>query len=178
MTGRTHGTERLPEGLGEMGFVQQDQTAGAEQPRMDGLHAVGHAVSAEQQPGTHLVDGGAQNGGLRRRARPIVLQRRTAPKPLGDQRGAVLARQFLKTPGYLRDDPDSAEFFMEAVAKHHGDPLSAGKRIVHDKPPVHDERDGRRILRALDERCPERTVDTGIETHIRGVVVVLVGNSD
>ena len=33
------------------------------------------------------------------------------------------------------------------------------------------ERDGRRLLRPLDERCPERTVDVGNETHIRGVVV-------
>ena len=37
------------------------------------------------------------------------------------------------------------------------------------------ERDGRRILRALDERFPERTVDAGNETDIRGVVV-FVGN--
>ena len=38
------------------------------------------------------------------------------------------------------------------------------------------ERDGRRILRALDERCPERIVDAGNETDIRGVVV-FVGNT-
>ena len=36
--------------------------------------------------------------------------------------------------------------------------------------------DGRRTLRALDGRCPERTVDAGNETDIRGVVV-LVGNT-
>ena len=33
------------------------------------------------------------------------------------------------------------------------------------------ERDGRRTLRALDARCPERTVDAGNEIDIRGVVV-------
>ena len=38
------------------------------------------------------------------------------------------------------------------------------------------ERDGRRFLRALDERCPERIVDAGNETDIRGVVV-FVGNT-
>ena len=38
------------------------------------------------------------------------------------------------------------------------------------------ERDGCRILRALDERSPERTVDAGNETDIRGVVA-LVGNT-
>ena len=36
--------------------------------------------------------------------------------------------------------------------------------------------DGRRILRALDERCPERTIDARNETDIRGVVV-FVGNT-
>ena len=35
--------------------------------------------------------------------------------------------------------------------------------------------DGRRTLHALDGRCPERTVDAGNETDIRGVVV-FVGN--
>ena len=38
------------------------------------------------------------------------------------------------------------------------------------------ERDGRRTLRALDARIPERTVDAGNETDIRGVVV-FVGNT-
>ena len=38
------------------------------------------------------------------------------------------------------------------------------------------ERDGRQILRALDDRCPERAVDAGNETDIRGVVV-FVGNT-
>ena len=36
--------------------------------------------------------------------------------------------------------------------------------------------DGRRTLRALDGRFPERTVDAGNETDIRGVVV-FVGNT-
>ena len=38
------------------------------------------------------------------------------------------------------------------------------------------ERDGRLTLRALDKRCPERTVDAGNETDIRGVVV-FIGNT-
>ena len=40
------------------------------------------------------------------------------------------------------------------------------------------ERDGHRILRALDERCPERTVDAGNETDIRGVVVLVETRSE
>ena len=38
------------------------------------------------------------------------------------------------------------------------------------------ERDGYRTLRAFDECCPERTVDAGNETDIRGIVV-FVGNT-
>jgi len=34
------------------------------------------------------------------------------------------------------------------------------------------ERDGSRTLRALDRRCPERPIDAGNETDIRGVVVL------
>ena len=37
------------------------------------------------------------------------------------------------------------------------------------------KRDGRWVVRTLDGRCPERTVDTGNETHIQSAVV-LVGN--
>ena len=44
--------------------------------------------------------------------------------------------------------------------------------IDPDEPAV----DGRRFLRALDERCPERAVDAGNETDIQGVVV-FVGNT-
>ena len=51
------------------------------------------------------------------------------------------------------------------------DPARGGETVVR----LLVERDGRRILRALDERCPERTVDAGNETDIRGVVV-FVGN--
>ena len=52
------------------------------------------------------------------------------------------------------------------------DPARGGETVVR----LLVERDGRRTLRALDERCPERTVDAGNETDIRGVVV-FVGNT-
>ena len=52
------------------------------------------------------------------------------------------------------------------------DPARGGETVVRRLV----ERDGRRTLHALDERCPERTVDTGNETDIRGVVV-FVGNT-
>ena len=52
------------------------------------------------------------------------------------------------------------------------DPGRGGETVVR----LLVERDGHRILRALDERYPERTVDAGNETDIRGVVV-FVGNT-
>ena len=52
------------------------------------------------------------------------------------------------------------------------DPVRGGETVVR----LLIERDGRRILRAFDERWPERTVDARNETDIRGVVV-LVGNT-
>ena len=52
------------------------------------------------------------------------------------------------------------------------DPRRGGETVVR----LLVERDGRRTLRALDERCPEHTIDTDNETDIRGVVV-FVGNA-
>ena len=64
---------------------------------------------------------------------------------------------------------------VTAVAEHPGpctvrllavrDPGRGGETVVR----LLVERDGRRTLRALDERCPERTVDAGNETDIRDV---------
>ena len=52
------------------------------------------------------------------------------------------------------------------------DPGRGGETVVR----LLVERDGRRILRALDERCPERIVDASNGTDIRGVVG-FVGNT-
>ena len=52
------------------------------------------------------------------------------------------------------------------------DPGRGGETVVR----LLVERDGRRTLRALDGRCPERIIDAGNETDIRGVVV-FVGNT-
>ena len=64
---------------------------------------------------------------------------------------------------------------VTAIAEHPGpytirldavrDPGRGGEIVLR----LLVERDGRRILRALDERCPERTADAGNETDIRGV---------
>ena len=72
-------------------------------------------------------------------------------------------------------------FAVTAVAEHPGpytirldavrDPARGGESIVR----LLVERDVAGSC-ALDGRCPERTVDAGNETDIRGVVV-LVGNS-
>jgi len=71
---------------------------------------------------------------------------------------------------YVWVDPDEPMVDGSLVAVR--DPGRGGETVVR----LLVERDGRRTLRALDERCPERTVDAGNETDIRGVVV-FVGNT-
>ena len=70
----------------------------------------------------------------------------------------------------VRVDPDEPAADGRLVAVR--DPGRGGETVLR----LLIERDGRRILRALDDRCPERTVDAGNEIDIRGVVV-LVGNT-
>ena len=66
------------------------------------------------------------------------------------------------------------ETFIVRVAEDAMAPrVRAGDYVWID--PDEPAADGRRTLRALDGRCPERTVDAGNETDIRGVVV-FVGN--
>jgi len=71
---------------------------------------------------------------------------------------------------YVWIDPDEPAADGSLVAVR--DPARGGETVVR----LLVERDGRRILRALDEHCPERTVDADNETNIRGVVV-FVGNT-
>ena len=71
---------------------------------------------------------------------------------------------------YVWIDPDEPMADGRFVAVR--DSARGGETVVR----LLVECDGRRTLRALDERCPERTVDAGNETDIRGVVV-FVGNT-
>ena len=71
---------------------------------------------------------------------------------------------------YVWIDPDEPATPGRFVAVR--DPGRGGQTVVR----LLVERDGRRFLRALDERCPERIVDASNETDIRGVVV-FVGNT-
>ena len=71
---------------------------------------------------------------------------------------------------YVWIDPDEPAVPGRFVAVR--DPGRSGETVVR----LLVERDGRRILHAFDERCPERIVDAGNETDIRGVVV-FVGNT-
>ena len=71
---------------------------------------------------------------------------------------------------YVWIDPDEPATPGRFVAVR--DPGRGGETVVR----LLVERDGRRFLRALDERCPERIVDASNETDIRGVVV-FVGNT-
>ena len=71
---------------------------------------------------------------------------------------------------YVWIDPDEPAADGRLVAVR--DPGRGGETVVR----LLVARDGRRTLHALDGRCPERTVDAGNETDIRGVVV-FVGNT-
>ena len=71
---------------------------------------------------------------------------------------------------YVWVDPDEPALHGRLVAVRV--PGRGGETVV--RPLI--ERDGRPTLRALDDRCLERTVDAGNETDIRGVVV-FAGNS-
>ena len=71
---------------------------------------------------------------------------------------------------YVWVDPDEPAVDGSFVAVR--DPGHGGETVVR----ILVERDGRRTLHALDDRCPERTVDAGNEIDIRGVVV-FVGNT-
>ena len=70
---------------------------------------------------------------------------------------------------YVWIDPDVPAVDGSLVAVR--DPARGGETVVRRLV----ERDGRRTLCAEDGRCPERAVDDGNETDIRGVVV-FVGN--
>ena len=99
-----HRLQRVPERLGQMGLVEQDQAVLAEQAGVYGSHPVGDAVAAEQQPRAHLVNGGAEDGRLRRRAHPVMFQRCAAAQPHRVERILALAGEALQTPGHLLDD--------------------------------------------------------------------------
>ena len=75
----------------------------------------------------------------------------------------------VRTGDYVWVDPDEPAVDGRLVAVH--DPGRGGETVVR----LLVECDGRRTLRALDGRSPERTVDAGNETDIQGVVV-FVGN--
>ena len=82
--------------------------------------------------------------------------------------GAMAPR--VRVGDYIWVDPDEPATHGRLVAVR--DPGRSGETVVR----LLIERDGRRVLRALDKRCPERNVDASNETDIRGVVV-FVGNT-
>jgi hypothetical protein len=46
----------LAERLGEMGFVEQEQAIGTQEPSVDGLHPIAYAIAAEQNARANLID--------------------------------------------------------------------------------------------------------------------------
>ena len=99
---------------------------------------------------------------------PRACARATSPSDEAVARGELAPR--VRAGDYVWIDPDEPAADGRLVAVR--DPGRGGETVVR----LLVERDGRRTLRALDGRCPERTVDAGNETDIRGVVV-FVGNT-
>ena len=126
-------------GFGQMRFVQKDQAVDAEQARMDGLHAVRDAVAAKQQPRADLIDRGAEDRRLRGRAHPIVLQRRTASKPSGDERRRTVAGQPPKSAGDFRNHIVHFRIVAQRKAKRFGDLVGSLESVVHHEAPIHDK---------------------------------------
>ena len=127
-----------------MRLVQEDQTVDAEQAGMDRLHAIRYAVSAEQQSGTNLIDSGAKDRRLRRRSRPIVLQRRSASKPAGDQRRRIFARQPLQPTGNFTDNLGRLRLGGQSAAERIGYLFGTPEGIVHHETPVDNQRNPQR----------------------------------
>ena len=122
-----------------MCLIEQDQAVLAQQAGVHRLHPIRDAVAAEQEPRTHLVDGGAQDGRLRRGTRPVVLQWHTAAQPLRHQRRLVAAGEPLQPP---RDFGDHAAASLRAprrVAQDGGDPLGATIGVVDHQAPIHHQ---------------------------------------
>ena len=116
-------------------------------------------------------DGPKRPAGAGLRHQSVRPTARVAPGPKsGGHRTLRCASPRVRVGDYVWVDPNEPAAHCRLVAVR--DPGRGGESVVT----LLIERDGRRALRELDGRCPERTVDAGNETDIRGVVV-LVGNT-
>ena len=138
-TDLVHRLQRLQEGLGQVCLIEQDQAVLAQQAGVHRLHPIRDAVAAEQEPRTRLVDGGAQDGRLRRGTRPVVLQRHTAAQPLRHQRRLVAAGEPLQPPRDLGDHAAASLRAPRRVAQDGGDPLGATIGVVNHQAPIHHQ---------------------------------------
>jgi len=118
---------------------------------------------------------GCRDGPKRRDGSGLAIERHArmrgvAPRTKRGGHPTLHSASPARASDYVRVDPDEPATDGCLVVVR--DPARGRETVIR----LLIERDGRRVLRALDERCPERTVDAGSEADIRGVVV-LVGNT-
>ena len=141
----THRVQRLSKRFREMRLVQQHECSLTEQAGMDGTHRVRYAIATEQETGTHLVDGRAEDGRLGRRASPYVFQRCSPAEPSGDQRRSVPSSQLPEpVTNFFRYCAAGCQF--SRPTERLGNSGRPFVRAVHDEAPVHDESDADRSV--------------------------------
>ena len=116
-----------------------------------GGHPAPHAASAARIPGAAVVTRATMFG-------PETFIVRIADDAMAPR---------VRAGAYAWVDPDEPAADGRLVAVR--DPGRGGETVVRRLV----ERDGRRTLRVLDERCPERTVGADNDTDIQGVVVLV-----
>ena len=132
-----HPVQRLPERLGQMRLVEQDQAVRSDKAGMNRLHGMGDAVASKQQARTDLIDRRAQHRRLGRRARPVVLARDAATQAARDQ-GRPVAGQCFQGIGHTPGD--GAAWRRERVLEF----FRAREGVIHHQPAIHHKGDTNR----------------------------------
>ena len=132
-----HPVQRLPERLGQMRLVEQDQAVRSDKTRMHRLHRMGDAITSKQQARTDLIDRRAQHRRLGWRARPVVLARDAAAQAARDQ-GRPVARQCFQGIGHTPGD--DAAWRRERVLEF----FRAREGVIHHQTPIHHKGDTNR----------------------------------
>ena len=149
---RSHG---LAEGIGAVGFIQDDQTVVGGKASVNRPHTRTGPVAPEQQPGSELVNGGDYHRGLERRPRPGVVAVHAAPE-LKDGQGVIArvvgtaiilrsqslpAGQSAQPVGHLFQDAIPVRLSLLQLAGQFSGPPEG---CIHNHASVHHEEDSAR----------------------------------
>ena len=160
------GPEGVGEGGGELHLVQQNERVVPEEARMHGSHARGHAVSPEQQAGSHLVHSGERNDRAVRPLGPLLV----TGHPAAEHRN--LEGRLLRPTSET-----GAQASSDRARRAFGRPLQsclylAGmlRPLIHHDAPIYDEDDPPgKVVWAMGQG-EERHIDSGGLPHTRGEI--------